>query len=152
MDKRKAAQNEEEETHGMNQTGLLIRLFGTFWGTVVAVEIMDIAFSVDSVLAAFGVSEQVWVLLVGGMLGVLMMRGIAGVFLKLIDRVPELETSAYILILLIALKMFVAVFNIHVPHAAFFSLSYSHSELLLLFTSGTKRKKLAKNHNYRRMT
>ena len=92
---------------------MLIRLFGTFWGTVVAVEIMDIAFSVDSVLAAFGVSEQVWVLLVGGMLGVLMMRGIAGVFLKLIDRVPELETSAYILILLIAIKMFVAVFGIH---------------------------------------
>ena len=92
----------EEEADGMNQKGLLIRLFGTFWGTVVAVELMDIAFSVDSVLAAFGVSEQVWVLLVGGMLGVLMMRGVAGVFLKLIDRVPELETSAYILILIIA--------------------------------------------------
>jgi YkoY family integral membrane protein len=120
LDKRKAAQNEEEESHGMNQSGLLIRLFGTFWGTVIAVEIMDIAFSVDSVLAAFGVSEQVWVLLVGGMLGVLMMRGVAGIFLKLIDRIPELETSAYILILLIAAKMFVAVFDIHVPHAAFF--------------------------------
>src|SRR6478735_11160082 len=35
IDKRKAAQNEEEEAHGMNQKGLLIRLFGTFWGTVV---------------------------------------------------------------------------------------------------------------------
>ncbi len=63
---------------------------------------MDIAFSVDSVLAAFGVSEQIWVLLLGGMLGVLMMRGIAGVFLKLIDRVPELETASYVLIMLIA--------------------------------------------------
>jgi YkoY family integral membrane protein len=120
MDKRKAAQSDEEEAHGMNQTGLLIRLFGTFWGTVVAVEIMDIAFSVDSVLAAFGVSEQIWVLLVGGMLGVLMMRGIAGVFLKLIDRIPELETSAYVLILLIAAKMLIAVFGIHLPHSIFF--------------------------------
>ncbi|MDQ1001863.1 YkoY family integral membrane protein [Neobacillus niacini] len=120
MDKRKAGQSEEEEAHGINQNGLLIRLFGTFWGTVVAVELMDIAFSVDSVLAAFGVSEQVWVLLLGGVLGVLMMRGVAGVFLKLIDRIPELETSAYVLILLIAAKMFVAVFGIHVPHAVFF--------------------------------
>lgn len=119
MDKRKAAQSEEEE-HGINQSGLLIRLFGTFWGTVIAVELMDIAFSVDSVLAAFGVSEQVWVLLVGGVLGVLMMRGVAGVFLKLIDRIPELETSAYVLILLIAAKMLVAVFGVHVPHAVFF--------------------------------
>src|SRR6478735_1717173 len=32
----------------------------SFWRTVLAVEVMDIAFSVDSVLAAFGVSDQVW--------------------------------------------------------------------------------------------
>ncbi len=123
IDKRKeknAEVNEEEESHGINQNGLLIRLFGTFWGTVVAVELMDIAFSVDSVLAAFGVSNQVWVLLVGGMLGVLMMRGVAGVFLKLIDRVPELESTAYILILIISVKMFLGVFGVHVHHIVFF--------------------------------
>ena len=120
IDKRKAAGNEDDETQGMNQSGLLIRLFGTFWGTVAAVELMDIAFSVDSVLAAFGVSEQVWVLLIGGMLGVLMMRGIAGVFLTLIDRVPELETTAYILILIIALKMLLAVIGIDMGHVTFF--------------------------------
>jgi YkoY family integral membrane protein len=130
LDKRKAAQGDEEEEHGINQSGLLIRLFGTFWGTVVAVEIMDIAFSVDSVLAAFGISEQVWVLLLGGMLGVLMMRGVAGVFLKLIDRIPELETTAYILILLIATKMFLAIpaIGIHVSHITFF--------VILLLTFG----------------
>ncbi|MBO0958251.1 TerC family protein [Neobacillus sp. MM2021_6] len=121
IDKKKAAENDEDdEAEGMNQTGLLIRLFGTFWGTVAAVELMDIAFSVDSVLAAFGVSEQVWVLLIGGMLGVLMMRGIAGVFLTLIDRVPELETTAYILILIIALKMLLAVVGIDMGHVIFF--------------------------------
>ncbi|MBU8878960.1 DUF475 domain-containing protein [Bacillus sp. FJAT-29790] len=120
IDKKKAADAEEEEIEGMNQGGLLIRLFGTFWGTVAAVELMDIAFSVDSVLAAFGVSNQIWVLLLGGMLGVLMMRGIAGVFLKLIDNVPELETSAYILILIIAVKMLLGVANIHIDHIYFF--------------------------------
>ena len=99
----------------MKTEGILIRLFGTFWGTIAAVEIMDIAFSVDSVLAAFGVSEQIWVLLLGGMLGVLMMRGIAGVFLKLIDKVPELETSAYVLIMLIAIKMGLSVVGIDIP-------------------------------------
>ena len=55
------------------------------------VELMDIAFSVDSVLAAFGVSNEVWILLLGGMLGILMMRGIAGVFLKLLERIPSLK-------------------------------------------------------------
>lgn len=120
IDKRKGTSDGDEETEGMNQKGLLIRLFGTFWGTVAAVELMDIAFSVDSVLAAFGVSEEVWILLIGGMLGVLMMRGVAGVFLTLIDRVPELETSAYILILIIAAKMLLAVANIDIGHVTFF--------------------------------
>lgn len=128
IDKRKGSGGDDEEAEGLNQSGLLIRLFGTFWGTVVAVELMDIAFSVDSVLAAFGVSEQVWVLLVGGMLGVLMMRGVAGVFLTLIDRVPELETTAYILILIIALKMLLAVFHIDMGHLTFF--------IILLVTFG----------------
>lgn len=122
MDKRKGETPDIEEVEGVNQGGLLIRLFGTFWGTVAAVEIMDIAFSVDSVLAAFGISQEVWVLLLGGMLGVLMMRGVAGVFLKLIDRVPELETTAYILILIIAAKMFAGVFGYHVEHIHFFIL------------------------------
>ena len=119
IDKSKEAGN-DEEIAGMKTEGILIRLFGTFWGTIAAVEIMDIAFSVDSVLAAFGVSEQIWVLLLGGMLGVLMMRGIAGVFLKLIDKVPELETSAYVLIMLIAIKMGLSVVGIEVHHYVFF--------------------------------
>jgi len=63
---------------------------------------MDIAFSIDSVIAAFGVSNEVWVLFMGGLLGVLMMRGVAQVFLKLIDKIPELERAAFLLIAIIA--------------------------------------------------
>lgn len=120
MDKRAEAKSEEEEIQGINKSGILIRLFGNFWGTVAAVELMDIAFSIDSVLAAFGVSQEIWVLLLGGMLGVLMMRGVAGVFLKLIDRVPEIETTAYVLILIISAKMLLGVFHIHIDHIYFF--------------------------------
>ena len=119
IDKRKG-NAEEEEAHGMNQNSILFRMFGVFWGTVAMVELMDIAFSVDSVLAAFGVSNEVWILLLGGMLGILMMRGIAGVFLKLLERIPELETTAYILILIIAAKMLLSVIHIEVSHTLFF--------------------------------
>ena len=120
IDKQKEGDGGEEDAHELNQGGLLIRLFGTFWGTVVSVELMDIAFSVDSVLAAFGVSNEVWILFVGGILGVLMMRGVAGVFLTLIDRVPELETTAYILIAIIAIKMFLGVFGFELEPLYFF--------------------------------
>ncbi|NQX62267.1 TerC family protein [Paenibacillus qinlingensis] len=93
----------------------------SFWRTVLAVEIMDIAFSVDSVLAAFGVSDKVWVLFLGGILGVLMMRGVAQVFLKLIDKIPELEKTAFILIIVIGLKMIAGAFGFHISHVIFFS-------------------------------
>ncbi|PFJ07871.1 hypothetical protein COD67_21630 [Bacillus cereus] len=120
IDKRKGGSGEGEEEHSMNQKSILFRMFGVFWGTVAMVELMDIAFSVDSVLAAFGVSNEVWILLLGGMLGILMMRGIAGVFLKLLERIPELETTAYILILIIAVKMLLSLIKIEINHTLFF--------------------------------
>lgn len=92
-----------------------------FWRTVLAVEIMDIAFSIDSVLAAFGVSDQIWVLYLGGIFGVMMMRGVAQIFLTLIDRYPELETTAYIIIGIIGAKMMASVFGIHISQVVFFS-------------------------------
>jgi len=92
-----------------------------FWRTVLAVEIMDIAFSIDSVLAAFGVSDQIWVLYLGGIFGVMMMRGVAQIFLTLIDHYPELETTAYIIIGIIGTKMMASVFDYHVSQVVFFS-------------------------------
>lgn len=94
----------------------------SFWRTILTVELMDIAFSVDSVIAAFGVSNQVWVLFLGGILGVLMMRSVAQVFLKLIDRFPELEKAAFILILIIGGKMLAAVIGYEMSHFLFFTL------------------------------
>ncbi|WP_217561170.1 TerC family protein [Paenibacillus sp. GbtcB18] len=93
-----------------------------FWRTVLTVELMDIAFSVDSVIAAFGISEQVWVLFLGGILGVLMMRGVAQVFLKLIERFPELEKAAFILIIIIGAKMLAGVAGYEMSHILFFVL------------------------------
>jgi integral membrane protein, YkoY family len=92
-----------------------------FWKTVLMVELMDIAFSIDSVIAAFGVSNEVWVLFLGGILGVLMMRGVAQVFLKLIERFPELEKAAFVLIAVIAIKMLLGAFGVHISHYLFFA-------------------------------
>lgn len=92
-----------------------------FWSTVLTVELMDIAFSIDSVIAAFGVSNQVWVLFLGGILGILMMRGVAQLFLALIERVPEFETTAFILIGLIGVRMIADAFGFQMDQVIFFS-------------------------------
>jgi YkoY family integral membrane protein len=93
----------------------------SFWKTVLLVELMDIAFSIDSVVAAFGVSNQVWVLFLGGVLGILMMRGVAQVFLKLLEKYPELEKTAFLLIAIIAVKMLLGVFGLDISEILFFA-------------------------------
>lgn len=76
-----------------------------FWRTVMMVELMDIAFAVDSILAAAALSQKVWVLFLGGIIGIVMMRYAAGVFIKLLDRFPGFAKTAYFLILIVGLKL-----------------------------------------------
>lgn len=84
-----------------------------FWATVLKVELMDIAFSIDSILAALGISKKIWVILLGGMLGILFMRFVAGIFVRLIDRFPLFEHTGYALITLIGYRLISEVDWIH---------------------------------------
>lgn len=90
--------------------------------TIVVVEFMDISFSVDSITAAFGISEKMWVLFLGGILGITMMRGIANMFVKLINNVPELETTAYILITIVGIKMIASTLGYKLSEIIFFAI------------------------------
>jgi YkoY family integral membrane protein len=84
-----------------------------FWATVVKVELIDIAFSIDSILAALGLSKKVWVILMGGMIGILCMRLVAGVFIRLIDRFPLFKHTGYALVALIGYRLVSEVDWIH---------------------------------------
>ena len=111
---------QEDSVKEVKKSGLLVRIFGSFWATIIMIELMDIAFSLDAIFAAFAISSEVWILMIGGMLGILMMRTIAGLFLTVIEKIPELEEAAFLIIGIVALKMLVSIIGIHVPHHMFF--------------------------------
>ena len=92
-----------------------------FWRTVISIEAMDIVFSIDSVLAALAVSNNSVVVLIGGMIGILCMRGVAEIIIKLMDIIPELQPMAYVLIAIIALKLLVSLPPLHyeLPNTVF---------------------------------
>lgn len=73
--------------------------------TVVSVELMDMVFSIDNVLAAVAMSPKLWVVMVGVAIGILAMRFVAGGFIKLMEKYPALETSAYIVIGILGAKL-----------------------------------------------
>jgi len=106
-----------------------------FWGTVAAVELTDIAFSVDSILAAVAMSDKIWVVYVGGVLGIITMRFVAGGFLRLLDIFPRLETAAYLLVAWIGIKLTLETFDVHFPGWLFWSVMF------VVFASGFLRKK-----------
>lgn len=113
--------DEEKTIEANHKYDGLAKYIGVFWATVVSVELIDITFSIDSVLAAFAVSENVGILLLGGMLGILMMRGVAQVFTKLMEHVPELENTAYILVAFIGVKMLLSIIHFEIPNIVFFA-------------------------------
>jgi YkoY family integral membrane protein len=89
-----------------------------FWPTVFVIEMTDIAFAVDSIVAAIGIVGQtppdhpegashpkMWVIILGGFLGVVLMRFAAVLFIRLLDRFPRFETAAYLLVLVIGVKL-----------------------------------------------
>ena len=76
-----------------------------FWSTVIAVELMDIMFSIDSIGAALAISNQEWILIAGAFLGILMMRFAASIFIKLIDSFPVLNKTAFLLVGLAGFNM-----------------------------------------------
>jgi YkoY family integral membrane protein len=84
-----------------------------FWATVFKVELMDIAFSIDSILAALGISKKVWVILMGGMIGILCMRLVAGVFIRLIEKFPLFKHTGYAMVALIGYRLVSEVDWIH---------------------------------------
>lgn len=77
----------------------------SFLKTIIMVEAMDIVFSIDSILASVSISQIYWVILTGGILGIIMMRFSASFFVKLIERFPTLEDIAYELVCIIGAKL-----------------------------------------------
>jgi predicted tellurium resistance membrane protein TerC len=97
--------------------GMAIK-YAKFWPTVFVIELTDIAFAVDSILAAIalvgpppeghlGFHPKLWVVVAGGMIGVMLMRVAAAIFISLLERFPRFETAAYLLVTLIGGKLVV---------------------------------------------
>jgi YkoY family integral membrane protein len=76
-----------------------------FWATVVKVELTDIVFAFDSILVAVAMSPKLWVVLTGGLLGVVMMRIVITQILVLVERYSELVDGAFVIIGWVGLKL-----------------------------------------------
>jgi YkoY family integral membrane protein len=76
-----------------------------FWATVAKVELTDIVFAIDSILVAVAMSNKLWVIITGGILGVIAMRLVIGQLLVLVNRYPPLVDAAFVIIAWVGIKL-----------------------------------------------
>lgn len=104
---------------------------------------MDVIFSIDSVIAALGVSKNPIIVLIGGLIGILAMRLVAQIMVKLMVKIPELNLMAYILIFFIGIKLLLSAppFRIEIPDYLF-AIILLVSIIITLLIHFFKRRKL----------
>ena len=81
------------------------------WGTVVKVELVNIAFSVDSILVAVAMSRKFWVVLTGGLLGIVAIRVVIGQLLSIVRRYPTIVDGAFVIIAWVGIKLLLEYLN-----------------------------------------
>jgi YkoY family integral membrane protein len=78
-----------------------------FWATVVKVELTDIVFAIDSILVAVAMSSKTWVIIAGGIFGIITMRLVIGQLLAIVRRYPALVDGAFIIIAWVGIKLLI---------------------------------------------
>lgn len=110
----------EEEVTVTKQSYLYkytVGAIGVFWSTVLAVEFMDIVFSIDNIFAVVAYSENLVLICIGVFIGILAMRYVAKYFVVLIEKYPFLEKSAFIVIGILGIKLCLSILVKFVPSA-----------------------------------
>jgi len=115
-----------------------IGLLGPLWATVILVEIMDLAFSIDNVFAAVAFTDHVFLIYIGVFIGILAMRFVAQAFVKLMEKFKFLETIAFIVIGVLGIKLTSSIYVHFYPETGFSkAMSGEHADIFTsVFTVG----------------
>ncbi len=86
-------------------------LANKLWQVVVLVSFTDLAFSLDSVTAAVAVAQETWLVLLGGLIGIISLRLLASLFIKWLGEFANLEPAGYLIVVLVGLRLLIKVFS-----------------------------------------
>jgi YkoY family integral membrane protein len=93
------------ETGGSSKMTIKIPFLSALWSTIVAIEMMDLVFSIDNVFAAVAFTPNLWLICGGVFVGILAMRFATTKFVKVLEKNPILERVAYWVIGALGLKL-----------------------------------------------
>jgi predicted tellurium resistance membrane protein TerC len=116
-----------------------------FWSVVVQVGLMDVIFSIDSVLTAIGLTNQFWIMATAITCAILVMIFASELVGRFIKKYPTIKMLALSFLMLIGMVLVADGFSFYVPRAyIYFAMGFSLTvEALNLMTKSkkTRRKK-----------
>jgi tellurite resistance protein TerC len=101
-----------------------------FWGVVLAVELADLAFSLDNVVAVVALSDNLYIVMFGVAIGIITMRFAAGIFTLMIMKEPILKPAAYIVVFNIGTELLLDEFA-HIQFGSALKFTISAGTLIL---------------------
>jgi len=96
-------EKEHREHHGPR--------FASLWQAIPMIAFTDLAFSLDSVTTAIAISQNIWLVITGGTIGIIALRLMAGLFIRWLDIYTHLEDAGYITVAFVGLRLLVRVIN-----------------------------------------
>lgn len=85
--------------------------FDSLWQAIPMIALTDLAFSLDSVTTAIAISSETWLVLVGGLIGVVTLRFMAGLFIRWLEEYVHLEDAGFLTVALVGLRLLIRVVN-----------------------------------------
>jgi len=85
--------------------------FGSLWQAIPTIALTDLAFSLDSVTTAIALSKDVLIVLLGGTIGIIALRFMAGLFIRWLEIYVHLEDAGFVTVAFVGLRLIVRVID-----------------------------------------
>lgn len=108
-----------EETH-------MKTVAASFVGVITQIMLLDIVFSLDSIITAIGLANQIPVMVIAIILAVIVMMISSGIIAKFIEEHPTIKMLALSFLLLIGVSLLGEGFDLHIPKGyVYFAMAFS---------------------------
>lgn len=98
----------------------------SFFVTLIQIAILDIVFSLDSVITAVGMAEHLPVMILAVVVAVIIMMFASGVIAKFVDKNPTIKILALSFLILVGVSLIGDGFKFHIPKGyIYFSMAFS---------------------------
>jgi predicted tellurium resistance membrane protein TerC len=102
------------------------KVAASFAGVIIQILLLDIVFSLDSVITAIGMAEDVAVMIIAVVIAVAVMMLSAGAISDFVDRHPTVKMLALSFLLLIGVSLIAEGFEQHIPKGyIYFAMAFS---------------------------